>query len=274
MTEDEIVEKTKEYYDGYANVIYREVWGGNNIHLGVFDNTDDFHQAAEEANRHLAEKLDLDGSKKVLDLGSGYGGACRYLARNYGCRVVGLNLSEEENRRAKKKNREEGLDHLVEIRQGDFNSLPFEGEEFDVVISQESFLHSPDKKKALQEAKRVLKRGGTFAFSDILRMPEMNEEEAREVYDRLNLKDMGSFEFYEQALRELNFEIKEVEDLSPNLHRTYYEVREAIKRDRQRLEEKVPSEVIDRTLKGLDTWVSKSGDKKLGWGLFLALRRG
>ena len=60
---------------------------------------------------------------RILDLGSGYGAAARYLARTYGCKVCCVNVSEVENERSRKMVEEEGLGRLVGVREGCFEDL-------------------------------------------------------------------------------------------------------------------------------------------------------
>lgn len=74
----------------------------------------------ERLARHLEP---LDKSSRVLDMGSGYGGTSRYLASTYGCRVVGLNLSEVENERARRLNAEQGLADRIDIVDGSFEAV-------------------------------------------------------------------------------------------------------------------------------------------------------
>ena len=75
-------------------------------------------------------------------MGSGYGGTSRYLASTYGCRVVGLNLSEVENERARRLNEEQGLANRIDIVDGSFESVDAESGSFDAACSQDAFLHS------------------------------------------------------------------------------------------------------------------------------------
>ena len=61
----------------------------------------------------------------MLDLGSGYGGAARYLAKNHGCKVTCLNLSETQNERNIYNNKNYGLNHLINVTKGNFEDIPF-----------------------------------------------------------------------------------------------------------------------------------------------------
>src|SRR5713101_7531956 len=56
---------------------------------------DEFHIRGREATIELASQVGLNSNHKVLDVGSGVGGASRYLAAAYGCQVIGLDLTAE-----------------------------------------------------------------------------------------------------------------------------------------------------------------------------------
>jgi len=97
----EVVETARHYYNSDdADNFYFHVWGGEDIHIGLYEGPQD---TIAEASRRTVERIvrlacNLGSSSRVLDVGAGYGGAARYLAGRYGCRVVALNLSEKERR--------------------------------------------------------------------------------------------------------------------------------------------------------------------------------
>ena len=268
------VDTAREYYDSAVHEMYKECWGGENHHLGIFDHTDDFFEAAQRANENLAENLSITPDSVVLDLGSGFCGLPRYLAKNTDCRkVVGLNISEKENQYARRKNDQEDLEDRIEVIDGDFNSMPFAYDEFDIMVSQDSMLHSPDKGLLLQECARVLRSGGELVFSDILEMDTLTREEAKRIYDRIKVPHLSSFEFYKQGLKNAGFEIKEIQDLgSRNLGKSYQAVHDTVESKKDELINKkgIPEEIVDNALNGLKFWVEKAFEYKIFWGLFVA----
>ncbi len=274
MSSSDFVATAREYYNSAVHEMYKECWGGENHHLGLFDETDDFFEAAQKANENLVSKLSVDGESVILDLGSGFCGLPRYLAKNTPCKkVVGLNISEKENECARDKNASEKLDQKIEVIDGDFNQMPFKDSSFKIMVSQESMLHSPDKGALLEECARVLQQGGQFVFSDILEMSSLSREEAERIYSRIKVPHLSSFDFYENKLKEVGFEVKEVQDLgSRNLGKSYQSVHDNVLSKKEELiqEKGIPEEVVENALNGLKFWVEKAFEDKIGWGLFVA----
>ncbi len=132
---------------------------------------DEFHIRGREASLELAERAGLDAGTEVLDIGSGIGGAARLLAARFGCRVTGLDLTEEYCRAATMLAEHTGLAEKVEFRQGNALDLPFEDGAFDLAWTQHAAMNIADKARLYAEARRVLKPGGKLAFYDILAGP-------------------------------------------------------------------------------------------------------
>ena len=102
---------------------------------GLFDQgTNDLVSAQEAKYRKIAGELDLQPGQRVLEIGCGWGGFAEFAAREYGCRVEGITISEEQLDYARKRISRAGLSDLVEIRFQDYRDL--EGQ-YDRVISIE-----------------------------------------------------------------------------------------------------------------------------------------
>jgi ubiquinone/menaquinone biosynthesis C-methylase UbiE len=132
---------------------------------------DEFHIRGREATRELASQVKLNSNHKVLDVGSGVGGASRYLAAEYGCQVTGIDLTDEYCRVAQAFADRLGLTSHVTYRQGSALDMPFEDNSFDMVWTQHAAMNIADKPKLYSEIARVLRPNGYFAMYDVLAGP-------------------------------------------------------------------------------------------------------
>src|SRR5690606_12753672 len=196
------VRTAQTYYDSDdADNFYYHVWGGEDIHIGLYESaTEDIRTASRRTVEALAGKLaNLRPGARVLDAGAGYGGAARLLAERSGAQVVCLNLSEAQNERNREFTRAAGLADRIDVQQGSFERIPFGEREFDVVWSQDSFLHSAARETVLREIDRVLKPGGEVIFTDPMQADDCPPGVLAPVLERLHLESLGSFAFYRRT---------------------------------------------------------------------------
>ena len=132
---------------------------------------DQFHIRGRTATLELARAAGLHSAKYVLDVGSGVGGTARCLAKEFGCRVTGIDLTDEYCCATTMLSARIGLAHLVDYRQGDATKLPFDDQAFDIVWTEHAAMNIPDKTRLYKEIHRVLKPGGTLAIYDVLAGP-------------------------------------------------------------------------------------------------------
>lgn len=132
---------------------------------------DEFHARGRKATFELAAAVGVDASKYVLDVGCGIGGPSRCIASTFGCRVMGIDLTDEYCSAATMLAERTGLSHLVSYSQGNALDLVFPDETFDVVWTQHVAMNIPDKVRLYQEMYRVLKPGGVLAIYDVLAGP-------------------------------------------------------------------------------------------------------
>ena len=98
----------------------------------------------------------------VLDVACGTGVVAVTAAR-LGARVTGLDLTPELLERARENAKTANVS--IDFHEGDVEKLPFDNAEFDVVLSQYGHMFAPRPEIAIAEMLRVLRPGGTIAFS-------------------------------------------------------------------------------------------------------------
>jgi len=102
------------------------------------DPTETLDQAQADKKAHIARKLLIKPDMTVLDIGCGWGGMALTLAKDYGARVVGITLSEEQHAYATRRAEREGLADRVDFRLRDYREVD---ERFDRVVSVGMFEH-------------------------------------------------------------------------------------------------------------------------------------
>jgi ubiquinone/menaquinone biosynthesis C-methylase UbiE len=130
---------------------------------------DEFHMGGHRATVDLAARLDLKQGAALLDIGSGLGGPARFFARQFGCKVTGIDLTPEYVAVAADLTRMIGLQDSVAFQVGSATALPFADGSFDVATLLHVGMNIPDKERLCAEAARVLRRGGVFGVYDVMR---------------------------------------------------------------------------------------------------------
>ncbi|WP_438489424.1 SAM-dependent methyltransferase [Streptomyces sp. S186] len=268
-------ESTRRYYEtGDVDGFYDAIWGGEDIHIGIYAHAQEpVADASQRTVRYAADQVaDLLGpDATVLDLGSGYGGSARALAERFGCRVVALDLSEQHNHRHRAANVRRGLDGLIEVVTGSLADLPYEAGRFDVVWSLEVLSHVEDKKGALSEAVRVLKPGGGLVFSDIMADEQAPPEALRPALSRLITQHLATPSGYLESLSQLGLKAR-FEDRTGALATHYARLDEEVHRRAAELRTVISPAYVEELLANLPLWADVTRRGLLRWGLFHARR--
>lgn len=93
-------------------------------------------QAAKKA--HIGRKLLIEPGMEVLDIGCGWGGMALTLAQDFGAKVTGVTLSEEQLKIAQTRAEAAGLADRVSFRLMDYRAVK---ERFDRIVSVGMFEH-------------------------------------------------------------------------------------------------------------------------------------
>ena len=123
-------------------------------------------QAQAEKKKHIARKLLLMPKHKVLDIGSGWGGMGLTLAKDFGCQVTGVTLSEGQHRVSNLRARQDGVTDRVNFSLMDYRSVK---SKFDRILSVGMFEHvgAPHYREFFSHLRRLLKDDGVALLHTI-----------------------------------------------------------------------------------------------------------
>jgi arsenite methyltransferase len=138
---------------------------------------DSFHPGGVRLTERIGELLGLTQAAHVLDVAAGPGTSALHLAKAFGCRVTGIDLSEANISAAQAVADAQGLTERVNFELADAERLPFPDATFDAILCECAFCTFPGKDIAASEFARVLKIGGGVGISDLTRteasLPEL-----------------------------------------------------------------------------------------------------
>jgi phosphoethanolamine N-methyltransferase len=138
---------------------YEKIFGDHYISTGGAATTDD-----------LCTRLgaSLKPGVRVLDVGSGIGGAAFHLAQVHGAKVTGIDLADEMVSIGLERTAQLGMGDQVKFLLGDVLETEFP-EPFDIIWSRDAFMHIPDKAKLFATLYRLMAPGGRLVITDYAR---------------------------------------------------------------------------------------------------------
>ena len=264
------VAMAEEYYDSTPAVeFYKNVWGGEDIHIGLYrTNDEDIGEASQRTVVNMAQRLSpIETDTKVIDLGSGFGGTARFLASNFGCQITCVNVSETQNALNREMNEEAGLSDQIDVIRGSFEEVPLPDEGYDIAWSQDAILHSSDRKAVLDEVQRLLKTEGEFIFTDPMQSEGCPTHVLQPILDRIHLETLGSVEFYRSNLKNRGFiEIDTIERVD-DMRTHYARVSEELRKNYDEICELSGPDYVENMMEGLDHWMEGADKGFLAWGI-------
>ncbi|XP_024919003.1 phosphoethanolamine methyltransferase isoform X2 [Cynoglossus semilaevis] len=143
-----------QQYTKRGILCYERIFGAGYVSTGGPSTTKEF-----------VDMLNLKPGQKVLDVGCGIGGGDFYMAKTFGVKVLGLDLSENMVEIAMERALKENLPS-VQFEVADATKRTFPEGSFDVIYSRDTILHIDDKLALFQRFHSWLKPGGKLLISD------------------------------------------------------------------------------------------------------------
>jgi sarcosine/dimethylglycine N-methyltransferase len=266
----QVVDTTRDYYDSSdADNFYFHIWGGEDLHVGIYESPDEsiFDASRRTVDTILSRIPALPENARLLDIGAGYGGSARVIARERGIHVSCLNLSPVQNERNRAMTAEQGLADQIDVVDGNFEDLPFEGGTFDYLWCQDSILHSGRRDQVLAEVDRVLKPGGGFIFTDPMQADDANPASLQPVLERIHLPSLGSVAKYRDYAAGLGWEEIGIEEKPECIVNHYSRVLDELTRRQPEVAGLISDDYLERMKTGLRHWIEAGSKGALNWGI-------
>ena len=256
------VNDVSEVYAGPGGKLW-ELLMGEQIHVGGPEQTD-----------LLAKKAGIDKAGEnftLLDICSALGGPARHLAEKYGINVVGLDITPEMVLEAKKRTKGKPYASKIEYRIGSGLDIPAHLNSFEVVWGQDSWCYIRDKVRLIEETWRVLKSGGTLAFTDwIWGSVSVSEEDSDFLMEFMVFPDLQTLNGYAEIIESVGYKVVEKQDLQEDFAKhmdIYVDILQKAKPD---IETGFSAELYENAEEGVIAWQKAAHEKKVGRGLWVA----
>lgn len=189
-------------------------------HLAVYEPV---HEGREFTNMAGAALLDSIGSEfnlgaghRVLELCSGTGEVCRYLAGRFECQITGIELNAAQLEHARLKHRQlpSSVKRRIRYLRGDVNTwIP--DTSYDLVVAVDSLALMNDPGDALAVAHAALRPGGHLVFADILTGRELSDRVRGTAWEYDGIRPLPQPADTAELLSHLGFTDIEYADISP-----------------------------------------------------------
>lgn len=203
------------------SLIHRLFWSDRNLHHGIYEKkTDSFRKALDNTNKLACSLLSLDKKDKVLDIGCGFGGTCRYMAKRYGAKVTGINLSPSHHKIAEKNIKKLST---VKLLKKDMDDMQFKPRSFNKVIAIESMCYTKDKSRLLKNIFKILEKKGKIVVIDRF-INKLGNKQDKELYSNFLTKgsddNLTQIKIFKKYMKDSGFRDIKTYDITKKIKRT------------------------------------------------------
>ena len=264
-------EQAAAYYDDASvSKFYEACWGGADIHIGRYvTGRETVAEASMAMTLHLIERAGISAGDRVLDIACGFGGTLRTLAQ-MGCNSKGIDISQNCVNHARKAAAEAGLDDSIEVEVGDFHDIDSARDSWDAVVCQEAIIHSADRPVVFAEVFRILRPGGTFAFSDILTGEHADNSMVEAAFARIGARAGSTVSDYQDMAQQAGFELSCVDERQRDIRAHYDKLAGQLEQPIAGLD----ADTIASISQSITRWQAALAGGHITWACFVARKPG
>jgi len=217
-----------------------------------------YHLGGAEDTRRMARLAGISAAERVVDLACYIGGPARQLAREYECRVVGVDISHVHIAVAEKLTELAGLQERVTFMCESADAVPLPDESFTVAWSQCSFPHDLSW---LAEMDRLLQPGGRLAFTGVIRREECEDP------GLLPLREIC------QKVEAMGYRVLSAEDISDmDLERGWLPALDKLNRNERHYVGLLGTEWVEKARASIETDIAAWREARMGCGRVVAVK--
>lgn len=196
------LDDVKGVYNGHEGRLW-ELIMGEQVHIGGFFSSLD-----------LAHKALISAGSSGVDLCCCNGAGMRFLIRKQKvAKMVGVDISETAVKSGRRRCKEEGMDDKIEFILADVCDCGIADNSVDFVWGEDAWCYVEDKEKLVSEAARMVKPGGTIAFTDWVEGPAgLSDEEAARFLTFMKFPNIQTITGYHKLLERHGCDVFTAED--------------------------------------------------------------
>lgn len=202
--------------------------GGEFFHLAVFDDSGeaiDFEQAYESTHRRYFNAIEGTNARRILELASGGGAFCAWMAERTQGEVVGVDISPAQLTRAYRRLENGAHPNLHFIEHDGMRISDLDQEPFDAAVFLDAACYLPDKRAALQGIAMRLRKAAKLLLVDWCRPEEVTGLQQQMIiepfYRYWCIPEMETVSGYERAFKAAGFRVIDLQDLSSRVTRNW-----------------------------------------------------
>jgi cyclopropane-fatty-acyl-phospholipid synthase len=257
---------TNQHYDSDPRIFSLFLDPSHKYSSGIYGSPEESLADAQLRKLHfVADRLRVRGGERLLDLGCGWGSLILFMAREYGCRTVGVSPAPRQLEHIAAEASAQGVADRVETVLGHVEDLELPTGAYDAVTMLGSIVHMPDMDAVFETCRRVLRRGGRLYVSESCFRNEAararfgDRDGTAYVRDSIfGWGDMRPLSHLVRAAEDAGFSLVALDDLTADYARTIEDWLRNVERNAARLDELEPG-LADRLHRYLQT-------ANAGWG--------